>query len=64
MKSRANSLVPAASDDQFMNSYSDDDNDCCFTATFVHMTGKMGRVTSKGNDAKPKMKHPLNIDEQ
>ena len=36
----------------------DDDDDWCFTATFVHMIGKMGRATSKGNEAKSKMKHP------
>jgi hypothetical protein len=37
-----------------MNSYSDDD-DCCFTVTFA---------TSNGNEAKSKMKHPSDIDEQ
>jgi len=26
----------------------DDDDDWCFTATFVHMIGYMGRETSKG----------------
>jgi len=32
------------------------DDDWCFTVTFVHMVGQMGRATSKGNEAKSKMK--------
>jgi len=35
-----------------------DDDDWCFTATFVHMVGEMGRATSKGNEAKSRIKHP------
>ena len=30
--------------------YDDDDDDLCFTATFVHMVGYMGRVTSECNE--------------
>ena len=37
-----------------MNVADDDD----FTATFLHMVGEMGRATSKGNEAKSKVKHP------
>ena len=33
-----------------------DDDDWCFTASFVHMVGEMGWATSKGNEAKSKMK--------
>ena len=36
----------------------DDDGDCCFMATFVHMVGQMGQANSKSNEAKSKMKHP------
>jgi len=39
----------------------DDDGDWCFTATFVHMIGQMGRATSKGNETKSKMKHPSDM---
>ena len=37
------------------------DDDWRFTATFVHMVGQMGRVISKGNEAKSKMKHPSDM---
>ena len=37
--------------------YSDDD-DWCFTVTFVHMVVYMGRATSKGNEGRSKMKRP------
>ena len=30
----------------------DDDDDWCFTATFVHVVGEMGRATSEGNETK------------
>ena len=39
----------------------DDDDDWCFTATFVHKVGYMGRATSNGNEAKSKMKQPSDI---
>ena len=38
-----------------------DDDDWCFTATFVHMVDLMGRATSKGNEAKTKIKHPSDM---
>ena len=37
------------------------DDDGCFTATFVHSVGYMGQATSKGNEAKSKMKHPSDM---
>ena len=33
----------------------------CFTATFVHMLDLMGEATCKGNEAKSKMKHHLDM---
>ena len=39
----------------------DDDDDWCFMATFVHKVGQMGRTTSKGNEAKSKMKPPSDM---
>ena len=38
-----------------------DDDDLCSTATFVHMVGLLGLVTSKGNEGKSEMKHPSDM---
>ena len=32
-----------------------DDDEWCFTATFMHMVGSMGRATSNGNESKSKI---------
>jgi len=39
----------------------DEDDDWCFTATFVHMVSKIGLPTSKGNEAKSKMNQPSDM---
>jgi len=37
------------------------DDDLCFTAIFVRMVDQMGRATSKGTEAKSKMKQPSDM---
>jgi len=39
----------------------DDDDEWCFTATFVYKVGYMGQPTSKGNEVKSKMKQPSDM---
>ena len=43
------------------SSMSQDDDDWCFTDTFVHKEGEMSQVTSKGNEAKSRMKQPSDM---
>ena len=38
-----------------------DNDDWCFTATFVDKVDWMGRTTYKGNEGKSKMKHPSDM---
>ena len=51
----------AASEDALDDDDDDDDVDLCFTGMFVHKVGKMGRTTSKCNEAKSKMKQPSDM---